>query len=84
MNPTSGSISLGTLLSGGNENLKRWMKDARNKNISVSAKVFPGHIRFPNPKGTYFSFGLYFPFSSRNLIRMILLFNFFVDRIIKL
>ena len=67
MNPTSGSISLGNSLSGGNENLNRWMKDAKNRKISVSANVFPGHILLPNPNGTSFSLGLYFPSSSRNL-----------------
>ena len=67
MNPTSGSIISGTFSSLGKENLNRWTKDARKRNISVSAKVFPGHILFPSPNGTSFSFGLYFSFSSRNL-----------------
>ena len=69
MNPTSGTIVSGASHSFGNENWNRWTKDAKNRKTSVSARVLPGQLRFPIPKGTNFSCGWYLPFSSKNLIK---------------
>ena len=67
MKPTSGSIVSGTFVSFGNENWKRWINEAKNRNTSVSANVFPGQLLFPIPNGISFSSGWNLPLSSKNL-----------------